>query len=174
MSTFPAERTEPVWGAPRAAPPRWGLRQTAAAVGVAAVIAGVGGAAIYAAADGGSHALGGGGPHQPFGPGHPPGGPGGPPPGMFGPGPDAVGETSVHGEYVVADGHGGYRTVLTQTGRITELSATSITVRSDDGYVQTYVMPPSAGAANAPFAVDDQVIIRASRDGQQATVTSIG
>jgi hypothetical protein len=106
-------------------------------------------------------------------PGQPPGGPGGPPPGMFGPGPDAVGETSVHGEFVVADGHGGYRTVLTQTGRIAELSATSITVRCDDGYVQTYVMPPSAGAANAPFAVGDQVIIRATRTGQTATVTSI-
>ncbi|MDZ4233998.1 MAG: hypothetical protein U1C73_09605 [Dietzia sp.] len=30
-------------------PPRWGHRQTAAAVGIAAVIAGLGGAAIYAA-----------------------------------------------------------------------------------------------------------------------------
>jgi hypothetical protein len=36
----------------------WSLRGTAAAIGVAAVIAGVGGAAIYAATDGGPRMMG--------------------------------------------------------------------------------------------------------------------
>lgn len=163
---------EPVWGSPQPSPQRWSLRQTAAAIGVAAVIAALGGAAIYAAADG-YRALGG--PGQPFGPGHAaPGGPGqmGPDgplsPMMFGAGPDTP---SVHGEFVVADASGGYTTVMTQTGAVTALSAPSITVRSADGYVESYAMP--AGSPSAPFAVGDQVIIRATRDGQTPTITSI-
>ncbi len=172
---------KPVWGSPQPSPQRWGLRQTAAAVGVAAVIAALGGAAIYAAADG-SRAMGG--PGQPFGPGHAapggpgqmgPGGPGqigpggpAPAPMMFGAGPDTP---SVHGEFVVTDASGGYTTVVTQTGAVTALSTTSVTVRSADGYVETYAMP--AGSPSAPFAVGDQVIVRATRDGQTPTITSI-
>ncbi|WP_370330818.1 hypothetical protein [Mycolicibacterium hippocampi] len=40
---------DPVWGSPQPGPQRWSARETAVAVGVAAVIAGFGGAAIYAA-----------------------------------------------------------------------------------------------------------------------------
>ena len=103
-----------------------------------------------------------------------PGGPGGQHGGMGGPGPAAMGATSLHGEFVVADGSGGYTTVLTQTGAVTAISATSITVRSEDDYSQTYVIPSTAGNAGAPFAVDDQVVVRATRNGQTATVTNIG
>jgi hypothetical protein len=156
-------QAEPVWGAPTA-PQRWGLRQTAAAVGVAAVIAGLGGAGIYAATDGGEHSMGT--PH----PGFAPGGPGGPPPGAIS-GPGRDGAAPLHGEFVVPDGNGGYTTLLTQTGTITAISATSITARSDDGYTQTYTMPPTAAP---PFAVNDQVVIRATRTGDTPTVTSIG
>jgi hypothetical protein len=80
----------------------------------------------------------------------------------------------VHGEFVVLDGSGGYSTVLTQTGTITAISPTSITVRSEDGYSQTYVIPNTAGNAGPPFAVDDHVVLRAARNGQTATVTNIG
>jgi hypothetical protein len=162
-----------VWGAPQASPRRWGLRETAAAVGVAAVIAALGGAAIYAATDGSSHSFGP--PHQVFGPGGGmPGGPGGPGPhGAIGPGPAAIGATSLHGEFVVPDGAGGYTTVLTQTGAMTAVSPSSITVRSDDNYTQTYALPPTAGNAGSPFAVEEQVIVRATRAGQTATVTNI-
>ncbi|TFV57481.1 hypothetical protein E4P42_15140 [Mycobacterium sp. PS03-16] len=62
--------TEHVWGKPDGE--RWGIRETAAAVAVAAVIAAFGGAAVYAATD---QASTGPGSHQ-FGP--PPGGFGGP------------------------------------------------------------------------------------------------
>ena len=81
----------------------------------------------------------------------------------------------MHGEFVVRDGAGGYTTVLTQTGTVTAISPTSITVRSEDGFSQTYVIPTTAGNAGAPpFAVDDQVVVRATRNGQTSTVTNIG
>lgn len=59
---------EPVWGEHRG----WSRRQTITAIGVAAVIAGLGGAAIYAASSSGVSAV----PHGMPGPGGP-GGPGG-------------------------------------------------------------------------------------------------
>jgi hypothetical protein len=168
MTTDQMTSDNPVWGAPEPAPRRWGLRETAAAVGVAAVIAGLGGAAIYAATSSDSHPMGG--PHQATGP----GGPGGPPGiGMHGPGPDSVGATSLHGEFVMPDGAGGYATVLSQTGSVTAISPTSITVRSDDGYTQTYLIPPNPGVATPPFAVDDPVTIRGTRTGDTATVTNV-
>jgi hypothetical protein len=174
MTTEQIAAEHQVWGAPQPSPRRWGLRETAAAVGVAAVIAALGGAAIYAATESNSHSFGG--PHQAFGPGGGmPGGPGGQHGAIGGPGPAAVGSTSLHGEFVVPDGAGGYTTQLTQTGTVTAISATSITVRSEDGFSQTYVIPSTAGnAGGPPFAVADQVIIHATRNGQTATVTNIG
>jgi hypothetical protein len=162
-----------VWGAPQPSPRRWGLRETAAALGVAAVIAALGGAAIYAATEGSSHSFGAA--HQAFGPGGgTPGGPGGQHGAVGGPDPAAIGSTSLHGEFVVPDGAGGYTTVLTQTGTVTAVSPTSIIVRSVDGFSQTYVLPSTAGNAGAPFTVDDQVVVRATRSGQTVTVTNIG
>ncbi len=171
MTTDQTATERPIWGAPEPSPRRWGLRETAAAVGVAAVIAGLGGAAIYAATEGSSHTVGGP-PHRASGPGGMPGGPGGQHPGAIGgPGPDATGAMPLHSEFVVSDGAGGYTTELTQTGAVTAISPTSITVRSADGYSQTYVIPQTTGS---PVAIDDQVSIRATRTGDTATVTNIG
>jgi hypothetical protein len=157
-------------------PRRWGLRETAAAVGVAALIAAFGGAAIYAATEGSPHSFGA--PHQAVGPGGGMpggmGGPGGQHGAIGGPSPAAVGSTSLHGEFVVPDGSGGYSTMLTQTGTVTAISPTSITVRSEDGYSQTYGIPNTEGNAGAPFAMDDRVVVRATRNGQTATITNIG
>ena len=174
MNTEQIAAEHEVWGAPQPSPRRWGLRGTTAAIGVAVVIAALGGAAIYAATESNSHSFGG--PHQAFGPG------GGTPGGQHsqhgatgGPGPADVGATSLHGEFVVPDGAGGYTTELTQTGTVTAISPTSITVRSEDGFSQTYVIPNAAGNTGAPpFALDDQVVVRATRNGQTATVTNIG
>jgi hypothetical protein len=79
----------------------------------------------------------------------------------------------LHGEFVVSDGKGGYTTALSQTGTVTAIDPRSVTARSADGYVQTYVLPSAATAAD--FAVDDQVIIKATRahTGTQPTVTSM-
>jgi hypothetical protein len=166
MTTDAMAADSPVWGAPEPAPRRWGLRETVTAVSVAVVIAGLGGAAIYAATDSGSRPMGG--PHQFSGPGGMPGGP----PAMHGLGPDSAGATSIHGEFVVP-GVGGYTTVLTQTGSVTAVSPTSITVRSEDGYTHTYVVPPNQGGTTPPFAVNDSVTIRATRTADTATVTNI-
>ncbi len=171
MNTEQNATKHQVWGAPQPSPRRWGLRETAAAVGVAAVIAALGGAAIYAATEGSSHSFGA--PHQAFGPGGP-GGQHGKSGAIGGPGPAEAGATSLHGEFVLPDGAGGYTTELTQTGTVTAISPTSITVRSEDGYSQTYVIPSTAGNAGAPFAMNDHVVVRATRNGQTATVTNIG
>jgi hypothetical protein len=180
MSTDQIGTEQEVSGAPQPSPRSWGLRGTAAAVAVAAVIAAIGGAAIYAATEGSPHFVGA--PHQAFGPvdGLPGGqgglgGLGGQHGAVGGPGPAAVDSTSLHGEFVVPDGAGGYTTELTQTGAVTAISPTSITVRSEDGYSQSYVIPSTAGNAGPPpFAVDAQVVVRATRTGQTATVTNIG
>jgi hypothetical protein len=129
---------------------RWGLRGTVAAIGVAAVIAALGGTAIYAATGGSQSSTG---PHHAFSPGAQP-----------------IGGTSLHGEFVVRDGMGGYTTVLSQTGTVTASSPTSITVRSDDGYSQAYFIARPAGP---PPAIDEPVTVRATRDGQTSTVTAI-
>ncbi|MDZ4264300.1 MAG: hypothetical protein U1D00_01100 [Mycobacterium sp.] len=73
----------PVWGSPGPTPQRWGARESAVAVAMAAVIACLGGAAIYAATDQPSPAIGPPG-HQAFDPASGagpavPGHPGGPP-----------------------------------------------------------------------------------------------
>jgi hypothetical protein len=152
------------------APRRWGWRESVSAVAVAAVIAALGGAAIYAATEGTSHPFGA--PHQLSGPaGAMPGGPGGQHGAVGSPGQGEIGPQSLHAEFVVADGAGGYTTELTQTGTVTAISPTSITVHSLDGFTQTYVIPNTAGA---PFSVDDQVVVHATRAGQTATVTNIG
>lgn len=149
------------------------FRQAAMIVAIAAALAGAGGAAVYAATDQGTGSHGGWHP-----PGPPPGGPGGP--GAWGPrtagnnGQNAVPDQSLHGEFVTRDDVGGYRTVLVQTGTITEITPRSITARSADGYTQTYVIPVAAAQSTPPFAVDQRVTVRATRDGQVATVTNIG
>jgi hypothetical protein len=144
----------------------WNLRGTAAAVGVAAVIAGVGGAAVYAATDDGPRMMG-----THTGAGTALGDRNGPPRvDTRTASPDSA---SLHGEYVVANGTGGFNTRISQTGRITAISPTSVTARSEDGYSQTYVIA-AGSAATPPFAVGDEVTINATRMGQTATVTGIG
>ncbi|WP_231988611.1 hypothetical protein [Mycobacterium sp. 1274761.0] len=143
---------------------RWGARKTLAAVAVAAAIGGVGGAAIYAATEGSAHSMTG----MRGGPMHGPGQGGPPPP------PDAQPKPSgaVHGEYVVADGHGGFSTKLTQTGTVDEVTPSSIVVRSDDGYTQIYALAPgTAGSAAKP---DETVSVEATRMGATVTLNSIG
>jgi hypothetical protein len=149
--------------APAGPPPRWGLRQSAAAVAVAAVVAGVGGGAIYAATAAGASQLSGSGPHQPFG-GFGFGGPG---PGFGGAGFGGPDDGPLHSESVAAVPGGGYTTRLTQKGTVTAVSAGSVTIRSDDGYTVTYVLPSEVAAP----AGGESVSVEGSRDG---AVTTLG
>jgi hypothetical protein len=149
----------------------WGIRGTLAAVGVAAMIAGFGGTAIYAATGSDAHFIGMHGAPSRDGPGGPGGG--------HDPFHDASSNAAadpaaaLHGEFVVSDGKGGYTTALSQTGTVTAIDPRSVTARSADGYVQTYVLASAADAAD--FAVDDQVIIKATRahTGTEPTVTNM-
>jgi hypothetical protein len=47
---------------------------------------------------------------------------------------------ALHGTFVVPDGSGGYRTMVVQRGTASKVSDTSITVRSEDGFEQTYAI----------------------------------
>ena len=140
----------------------WGVRKTVGAIAVAAAVAGVGGAAIAAATDTGFHATSGG-MHAGFD------GAPSPPAGHR----TDIAPESLHSESVVSDGHGGFTTLVSQTGRVTAISATSVTARSDDGFVQSYVIHEVGGATEPPFAVNDHVIIEATRQGETATMTSM-
>ncbi|TDP96570.1 hypothetical protein [Labedaea rhizosphaerae] len=159
-----------VWGAapPPAAKARWSGRKTIAAVAIAVGIAGAGGAAIYAATNNDSG--------QGGGPGGM-GGPGGRGPGMgFGRGM----EESLHGEFVVSDGNGGYLTELTQTGKVTAITSTSLTAASEDGYTKTYTLDASTVVRNGPQSAQlsdiekgDTVSIVAKKNGDAATATTL-
>ena len=76
----------------------------------------------------------------------------------------------LHGSYVVEDPDGGYRTVLSQHGEVTAVSATSLTVRSADGFTTTYRLTDDTAVLSGPGGTDDvakgaDVAVTAVRDG---------
>ncbi|MFD5093026.1 hypothetical protein ACFWMR_20660 [Amycolatopsis thailandensis] len=167
--TEPTEPAKPpagetaAWGAPApAGEPKkaWSGRKTAIAAGVAVVIAAGGGAAIWAgtAANGSEQ-------------GRMMGGPGG---GrmLFGPG-GGMPRDALHGDFVVSDGKGGYSTERMQTGEITEISATSVSLTSKDGYKQVYTIDASTKKTGDP-KTGQTVTVNAKVTGDTATATSIG
>lgn len=104
-----------------------------------------------------------------------------------------------HGENVVKDADGAFRTILVQRGAVESVSSTSITVRSDDGYSQAYAVdadtkirphrgasgnpPPAADSgkpaprsagSTADIAVGDIVRIFGVRDGDRVAAKRIG
>jgi hypothetical protein len=105
----------------------------------------------------------------------------------------------LHGENVVKKGDGGFETRLMQQGTIEAVSSVSITVRSEDGFSQTYAinagtkitkLPPpaadgtipgdSAGkrlkptdATAADLSTGEQVRIKGVRDGSGSTAGHI-
>ena len=58
----------------------------------------------------------------------------------------------IHGEFTTRTRDGGYQTIATQVGEVTAVSASSITVKSEDGFTRTY-------------AVDDNTLVNAGNDG---------
>jgi hypothetical protein len=163
------------WGDPASAPPKkgWSGKKTAIAAGIAVVIAAGGGAAIWAgtsSADNSAQQGPGG-----FGGGQfpGPGGPGGNFGGGFGGGMTALRE-ALHGDFVVSNGSGGYTTERLQTGDVTALSATSVTLTSKDGYKQTYTLDGSTQKTGDVKQGDANVTVVAKVDGTTATATSLG
>ncbi|MGW4060982.1 hypothetical protein ACWEGE_22045 [Amycolatopsis sp. NPDC004747] len=179
MTTEPMPNIQPEganWGDPAPAAPKkgWSGKKTAIAAGIAVVIAAGGGAAIWAGTSNADNSA-----QGPGGFGGPGGGPGGGqfrgqgPGGGFGGGMAALRE-ALHGDFVVADSSGGYTTERLQTGDVTELSATSVTLTSKDGYKQTYALDSSTQKTGDVKTGDTNVTVVAKVDGQTATATSLG
>jgi hypothetical protein len=159
MTTPQAPSTpDRTWGAAPApgTPPRpaWTPGKKIAAGAVAVAIVAGGGAAIWAASSSSAST------DSAAGPGGMQGGPGGA---------GALG-SALHGEYVSSDGNGGYVTKIMQTGEVTELSATSLTAKSDDGFSKTYTI---TSAQATGLATGDTVTVVATESGATATATSV-
>ncbi|MGW5719771.1 hypothetical protein ACWEVP_26645 [Amycolatopsis sp. NPDC003865] len=163
------------WGDPAPAAPKkgWSGKKTAIAAGIAVVIAAGGGAAIWAgtssadnSAQGGPGGFGGPGGGQFPGRGQFPGG-------AMGGGMAAL-RDALHGDFVVSNGSGGYTTERLQTGDVTELSATSVTLTSKDGYKQTYTLDDATQKTGDVKQGDTNVTVVAKVEGTAATATSLG
>jgi hypothetical protein len=180
MSTEPT--TTPAstgWGdpAPPASasgqPPKMGRpgARTAIAVAVAVVVGAGAGIGIYAATATGSGSNAG----RPAAPRNgTQRGPGGFD-GQGGPGSGGAAalRNALHGDFVVPDGNGGYTTERLQTGDVTALGATSISLRSTDGYQQTYTIDGDTRTTGSPKTGDTATVV-ARVSGDMATATAIG
>ena len=135
MDTQGAEEQVPTGGSSRRRRLRAGLVAGGAAVGL--ILAGLGIAAAQT---------------QPPPPGPNPAAPGPAPP-LGGSGRHGKGMgMGIHGEFVTRAPGGGFQTVASQVGEVTDVSASSIAVRSEDGFSRTY-------------GVDDNTLVNAGNQG---------
>jgi hypothetical protein len=103
------------------------------------------------------------------------GGPGG----MMG-GPGIEGPMgALHGEFVVPKSGGGYQTLVMQRGKVSSVSASTVTVKSDDGFTATYDVPadtPVSAARDGISSIkkgDDVSLIAEQKSGND-TALQIG
>ena len=85
---------------------------------------------------------------------------------------------AVHGQFVVPKDGGGFQTVDTQRGSVTAVSATSITVKSADGFIKTYQVASSTNVDAQRNGIGSvktghQVMVMATVSGGTATAVSI-
>jgi hypothetical protein len=167
-----SQQSDGTWGAPPPQRPRapWSTKRIIISAAIAVVIVGSGTAAVMAATNGSSTTQNGGGPGGGFG-----GGPGG---GRGGFGGGFALANALHGDFVVANGSNGYTTERLQTGAVTAVSATDVTVKSKDGYTQTYTINTSTSVDSgsdtiSKVAKGNTVTVVATLAGQQATATTI-
>jgi hypothetical protein len=94
-------------------------------------------------------------------------------------GPFGVGSLgAIHGQFVVSKPGGGYQTIDTQRGTVTAVSASSITVKSGDGYTKTYQVTRSTNvkaqrAGIGSVKTGQTVSVVATVTGSSATATQI-
>ncbi|GLY68824.1 hypothetical protein [Amycolatopsis taiwanensis] len=161
MSTEPTTtalpQAQPAWGDRQPPPPKWSGRKTAVGAAVAVAIIAVGGVAIYAGRSWSNSQQ-----NAPGGPVRMGGSPMGESPIM----PDAL-----HGDFTVSE-NGSYVTERLQTGTVSALSATSITVKSADDYTQTYTMD-STTEKPGNLATGSTATVIAKVSGDTATALSI-
>ena len=171
-----AEQRAPGWGAPAAAAPKpsagkpWTMKRGLAVAGATVVLAAGAGAGAYAftsspASNATAAADAAGGPGAgtqgvpPGMPGSQQGGPsGGGMPGQGGPNDFAAGgmggmpgglSAAVHAEYVVLDGSD-YTTKAEQLGTVSDVSSSSVTVKSADGFTRSYALGSDVEVSNTP------------------------
>lgn len=215
----PQQRSTPApgagWGAPgggasnAAAARPWTLKRGLVVTGAAAVLAAGAGAGIYAlsssSAAAANSALGAAGGQGAFGQGSAPGIPGSGQDGFAGggmsghDGPDdfAAGglggmgtglSSAVHADYVVLQGSD-YITMAEQTGTVSEVSPSAVTVKSSDGFTRTYALGSDvevrnlqqrrqSGGAGTQLSVADiiaggTVRIVAAKDGSGYTAATV-
>lgn len=82
----------------------------------------------------------------------------------------------LHSEVVLAKEGGGTQTVLVQKGAVTEVSATSVTVRSADGHTRTYAVNGDTRVKAdsdeiGAVAANEEVLVVAPRSGETQTAT---
>ena len=85
---------------------------------------------------------------------------------------------AVHGQFVVSKSGGGFQTIGTQRGSVTAVSATSITVKSADGFIKTYQVTSSTNVdaqrnGLGSVKTGHQVVVMATVSGSTATAISI-
>ena len=90
-----------------------------------------------------------------------------------------LGGRALHGEFVVPDRDGGFRTLVSQRGEATEVSASEITVRSEDGFTTTYAVTEDTLVNAARDGIEtiekgSEVHVVAAKDGDAATALRIG
>jgi hypothetical protein len=169
-STDPAPPS--AWGAPVPAAERpnrpWSTRKIVISAVVAVVIVAGGTIGVIAATNSGSTTAAG-----------PAGGPGGGF-GRFGAGGGPGGlalANALHGDFVVSV-NGAFVTDRLQTGTVTAVSATDITLRSTDGYTQSYVINSGTSVDNGANTIGDvakgnTVTLTAALSGSTATANTI-
>ncbi|GAA0391512.1 hypothetical protein Acor_18470 [Acrocarpospora corrugata] len=89
--------------------------------------------------------------------------------GMFG---------ALHGEFVVPKEGGGYETVSMQSGKVTAVDQSSVTVRSEDGFSRTYSIADTTRVDGGregigSVKVDDDVTVLATVADGKATATML-
>ena len=153
-----------------------GLRKALIAGGIAVLLTGAGGAAVWAGTQPGPSAM-------PS------------PSGSAKADTNEVRGQAIHGEHVVKQQDGSYRTVLTQSGTIESVSGSDITVKSEDGFTQRYSInaetriskipsdlsqlrngkgrPSLPAATAADLKSGDHVVISGTKSGDAVTATRI-
>ncbi|WP_426302696.1 DUF5666 domain-containing protein [Arthrobacter sp. R-11] len=56
----------------------------------------------------------------------------------------------IHGEFTVKNNDGSYTTIVTQTGTVQSVSGSNITVKSEDGFTQSYALASTTAIVKIP------------------------
>jgi len=86
---------------------------------------------------------------------------------------------ALHGEFVVPKRGGGYQTLVVQRGKVSSVSSSTITVKSDDGFSATYDVPAATPVNAARDGIGsikkgDDVALLAEKKSGNDTALQIG